>query len=281
MHERLIGVDEAGLGPLLGPFCLAAFCTTRSWKTPVKDSKKLHKKENLYPLISACGVYLPGFDVKIFREIPVDLFGFEPEPWFLGASKRNAELKNVNLGPQKISPEKSMGDTLFCLSAGVSAFNESLQITGNKSETTAQYLTQIVKLVVADSKDYDRLTFWIDRLGGRKHYAPLVESWGMTVNTHDESPDLSRYRGHLHGKPCEVNFAVKADATHHPVAAASCFAKLRREIAMEQFNRWWKENVPDLRNTAGYWEDGLRFLSEVENFRSSLNINLDTLRRNK
>ena len=278
MPERLIGVDEAGLGPLLGPFCLAAFCTTRSWLNPVKDSKKLHKKDNLFPLISACEVYLPGFNPKVFRDCPIDHFGPWPEPWFSGSRREGAELHS---GPQITKPEKSMGDSLFCLSAGVSHYNASLEETGNKSETTAQYLSKIVRLAIADSNEYERLTLWIDRQGGRKHYAPLVESWGVTLNTHKESPELSRYRGHIEGKPCEINFAVKADATHHPVAAASCFAKLRRELAMEQFNGWWRKHAPNLRETAGYWEDGLRFLSEVEILWSSLNINLNSLRRNK
>lgn len=281
MPERLIGVDEAGLGPLLGPLCLAAFCTTRSWLNPVKDSKKLHKKDNLFPLISACEVYLPGFDYKTFKDIAIDQLGPWPEPWFLASRREGAEQNLESLGPQIIKPEKALGDSLFCLSAGVSHYNASLDETGNKSETTSQYLSKIVKMAIADSKDYERLTFWIDRQGGRKHYAPLVESWGVTLNIHKESPELSRYRGHIQGKPCEVNFAVKADATHHPVAAASCFAKLRREIAMEQFNSWWRKKMPELQTTAGYWEDGLRFLQEVELLRSSLNINLDSLRRKK
>jgi ribonuclease HII len=272
--ELVIGVDEAGLGPLLGPFCLAAFCTTRQWGTPVKDSKKLHKKDNLAPLVSACSIYLPGFDMKAFKEQAIDHAGALLEPWYEAGEKQG-------ICSPGLVQRNAQGDRMICLSVGVSAFNESLRETGNKSETTSSYLSAVLAWVLEESKGYDRFTIWVDRQGGRKHYAPLVEAWGISLNTHDETPELSRYRGHLKGCPCEINFAIKADTKHHVVAAASCFAKLRREMAMEQFNRWWKNKVPGLKSTAGYWEDGLRFLSDVEFCRESLKINLDSLRRNK
>ena len=52
MHKWLVGVDEAGRGPLAGPVAVAAFATVTSfrsrtpkWMKGVRDSKKLSEKQ--------------------------------------------------------------------------------------------------------------------------------------------------------------------------------------------------------------------------------------------
>lgn len=61
-----------------------------------------------------------------------------------------------------------------------------------------------------------------------------------------------------------VEFLVKADASCLEVALASMFSKYLREGAMRLFNDWWAERLPGIRPTAGYPQDAKRFIAEVE-----------------
>ena len=50
---------------------------------------------------------------------------------------------------------------------------------------------------------------------------------------------------------------------HLPVALASMLAKYLRELAMEQFNRFWQQRAPQVKPTKGYPQDARRFRQEV------------------
>jgi ribonuclease HII len=108
----------------------------------------------------------------------------------------------------------------------------------------------------------------------------------VAIDQSEESDQLSEYLGERANKNgikqrCRFRFMVKGDQQHHFIAAASCFAKLRREIAMEQFNTWWKTKVPNLKSTAGYWVDGQRFIKNIEFCREQLKIPTQSLIRAK
>lgn len=275
--ELTIGIDEAGLGPILGPLCMASFATTRHFSFPIKDSKLLHKKGNLTPLVSACATYFPGFALECYRGRDVDMAGSVEEPWFCLAD----DQPSGSVLPFAFEHERSPQQRMVSASMSVAAFNDRLAETNNKADVVAFQLGLLVRDALDWGRHYERCTFWIDRQGGRKRYGPLVESWGVVINTRDETVERSRYRGHVGEQPVEFNFQVKGDQSQHVIAAASCFAKLRREMAMASMNRWWKKEIEGLKPTAGYWNDGLRWLSDVECFRESRKIQLHALRRNK
>jgi hypothetical protein len=60
-----------------------------------------------------------------------------------------------------------------------------------------------------------------------------------------------------------VCFCEQADQLCFPVALASCQAKLARELCMEAFNAYFGRLQPGLRPTAGYFNDGRRWLEEA------------------
>lgn len=277
LSELVIGVDEAGLGPVLGPLSMAYFASCRTFDIQIKDSKQLHKKGNLTPLVSACSSYFPGFGLELFKHRDIDIMGSLEEPWF----RPSFEMVEAASCPIAFEHERCDGQRMVSVSMGVSAYNDRLSETDNKSEVVTSLLGVLVQDALIWGRDHGRCTFWIDRQGGRKRYGPLVESWGVVINTREEGVDRSRYRGHVGDQPVEFNFKVKGDQSQHVIAAASCFAKLRREMAMEAMNAWWRQRVEGLKPTAGYWKDGLRFLRDVECFRRTRKIDLRALRRNK
>ena len=59
-------------------------------------------------------------------------------------------------------------------------------------------------------------------------------------------------------------FVVKGDDRYVQVGLASMFAKYTREVLMHLFNAWWQERSPGIRATAGYYQDGHRFLDDLE-----------------
>ena len=66
-----------------------------------------------------------------------------------------------------------------------------------------------------------------------------------------------------------------------PVAAASMLSKYLREMLMRRFNAFWKIHDPELTPTAGYYNDGLRFLRDIQAKRSEMQIVDDFLVRSR
>jgi hypothetical protein len=65
------------------------------------------------------------------------------------------------------------------------------------------------------------------------------------------------------------------------VALASMTAKYVRELLMDRFNRFWQHHAPDLKPTAGYVQDGRRFLAEIDPLIQSLGIDRRQLIRQR
>ena len=104
----------------------------------------------------------------------------------------------------------------------------------------------------------------IDRLGGRSTYTRELEEHvarGARVRTIIESDERSAYEV---GDGLFVSFEVQAEDRHLPVALASMAAKYVRELVMRRLNAYFAERMPGLEPTAGYVEDGRRFLAEVK-----------------
>ena len=55
-----------------------------------------------------------------------------------------------------------------------------------------------------------------------------------------------------------------SEQAHLPAALASMTAKLVRELHMARLNRFFGARIPDLKPTAGYVQDGRRFVQEVD-----------------
>jgi hypothetical protein len=104
----------------------------------------------------------------------------------------------------------------------------------------------------------------VDRQGGRAGYARELEEHvarGARVRTLSESDERSTYEV---GDGLVVSFEVEAEDRHLPVALASMGAKFVRELFMRRLNAFFAERKPGLAPTAGYVEDGRRFLAEVK-----------------
>ncbi len=115
-------------------------------------------------------------------------------------------------------------------------------------------------------------------VGGMRRYAPRFrEVEEKAVEILREVKGESRYR--LEGVG-EVSFEVKADARHLPVSLASMVGKYVRELSMERINRFYRGQLPGLRQASGYHDPvTARFVEESAPLRARLRIADDCFER--
>lgn len=161
-------------------------------------------------------------------------------------------------------------------------FNQMTTATRNKSSVlfsiTAEHIDRLLREHAGEG-----LVIVCDRHGGRSHYASLLrlmfEEWNLTVLAETETrADYILRRG---GGWARLRFAEKADCACLATAMASMTAKYLRERLMRRFNAFWRRHAPELKPTAGYWPDGVRFLDDISPLRRRLRISDQRLVRQR
>jgi hypothetical protein len=160
-------------------------------------------------------------------------------------------------------------------------FNVRVERSGSKAVVNWELIVSLAETCWARAGNRQLLLI-IDRQGGRSHYLnELHAAWpAADRQVLMESEAESRYRLTMPQRgPIEIRFAAQADANHLPVALASMAAKYVRELLMIRLNRFFQSHMPELKPTAGYVEDGRRFVSEIEPIIASARIERSALIR--
>lgn len=122
-----------------------------------------------------------------------------------------------------------------------------------------------------------------DRQGGREHYGHLLrlmfEEWALEVNREEDG--YADYTLRRNGHGVRLIFREKAEVKCMSVAVASMLSKYLREALMRRFNAYWQNLLPDVRPTAGYYGDGMRFLNDISDKRQELGITDELLVRSR
>ena len=160
--------------------------------------------------------------------------------------------------------------------------NQLIQATRNKASTlfsiTAIHLDHLLRTFGGQP-----MTIFCDRQGGRNHYASLLrlmfDEWSLEVL--QERDGQSDYRLHRGDDTVRITFREKAETQCLAVALASMLSKYLREALMRRFNMFWAGHMPEVIPTAGYYNDGTRFLRDIEQKRRELGIADDELIRSR
>jgi hypothetical protein len=122
------------------------------------------------------------------------------------------------------------------------------------------------------------LVVGIDKQGGRDNYTSvLLRTFpDASVRVLLESEAGSSYQitetAGTETRRTLIHFREKCETLFMPVALASMICKYLRELYMHSFNTWWCQRVDGLKPTAGYYQDGTRWLDDVGPHLARLNV---------
>ena len=299
----IIGIDEAGYGPNLGPLVMTSVACRLPedagldlWKRlapavrrcadksdaplTVDDSKLVYGSAQgllaleknvlatVAPWTAEATLPLAGYAERMCPESLADLRG---EAWYSGATALPVEAQLGELGPLATC------FTSACTGAGICwglvrsvlvcppRFNGLIDEWGSKGAVLAHGMTQLMRTNVRTLAGAEPLHFFIDKHGGRNSYAAMLQHAlpDGMVVALEEGAGRSSYRL-LGGTPeVSVTFQPRADSEHFCVALASMASKYLRELLMLEFNRFWQGHVPGLKPTAGYPGDAARYLAGI------------------
>lgn len=154
------------------------------------------------------------------------------------------------------------------------SFNAIVRHAGTKAAAPGYAIVHLLRLIVERASSHRpdaAVRIVIDKQSGRNDYLSLLTTaWpGAGVRVIEQSAEGSRYAVDLvPGVDLRVLFRAEAESHALPVALASMTAKLVRELLMARFNRHWQaeaagRGVAELKPTAGYTQDGRRWLHDL------------------
>lgn len=316
----IIGIDEAGYGPNLGPFVMTAVAAlvpagrseTDLWdvlkgavrrhtdkadaRVLVADSKIVHAGGNLPALELGVRALLGPFPAD--RVVPLDrlldCYCVEDahhlcnEAWYVGdtALPIKAEPAILNAAArtcaQSCAARLSAGLHVRSVIVCTPAFNDLLDHWGSKGAVLGHSLAQLLAWR-PDPDEAAPVSYYIDKHGGRNFYASMLQQAigdGMVI-AEEEGAQRSVYRVLGLKRDMRLTFQPRADTAHFCVALASMVSKYLREVLMSEFNRFWQSHVRDLKPTAGYPGDAARFYAAIRDTAERLEIPERALWRRK
>ena len=303
----VMGVDENGLGPRLGPlvatsvalrtprYLRAALCQ-RGLALGLTDSKETggfgrmgFTESVALALMKRGGAGLPGSADQLLARVSPDsrqrLRACCPDAPTAG------QCWAVDLPLPAFGGDVSYGEGLLDQLIGRS----SLGIVDVQSRVACAGVLN-AKLAAGQKKLAVDLELFEDLIASvqTRHGSPLLAVCGMIGGIRDYASRLSGFepyrvtslaprrgqRRYMIDGVGEVRFEVDADARHLPVALASIVGKYVREICMRRIGEFYRQGNPDVKLASGYHDPvTTRFIDATESFRRRLGIAPDCFKR--
>ena len=316
----LIGTDEAGYGPNLGPLVIgiSAWRVTGDRETDlyqqlsksvtpraqrqdsrvaVADSKQLYRPKGDLSQLER-GVFwataLRGAWPSSFRNLcrivaPTVETRLNEIPWYANFDAKLPIHSTQELTEMAISVDwKSAADEqdvqLLALRAALvfpNEFNQQVARYESKGTVLSQTTLDLVADTITSLHD-EPIRVVCDKHGGRNKYGALLQPrfGDQLVRVVSESRKSSVYDLVSKSRPIRISFEVGGES-FLPSAIASMLAKYLRELSMLAFNEFWQSHLPDLKPTAGYPVDAKRFREQIRSVQKQLDVSDERLWRNR
>jgi ribonuclease HII len=312
----VIGIDEAGYGPNLGPLVQAAIPLklpagdSAGWdslcsvvrrtadeadhRLLIDDSKKVYTQLGLEALEQSVRAALSLLESTVGdlihkTGIPGVHAELENEAWYEADEMAPvvAQPETILAALTQLADGKPKGIGFGSPVANIvsaSRFNRICDESGTKATVLSRGLIALIPVILAALEDDgEPVAFQCDKHGGRNYYGAMVQAafpdgW---VVAEKESAEESRYRVELLPRKVVVVFRPRADGDSVAVALASMLCKYLREVCMRQFNRFWVKQVPGLKPTAGYPVDAPRFYGAIRPAMLRLGISEESVWRKR
>ncbi len=317
----LIGIDEAGYGPNLGPFVM----TCVAWQAPdalvgvdlwhllrdavrrqggaaddrviVDDSKAVHSSSSglsaletnvaaaLLPWLLDCSVSLAQCVERVCPSSHPGLFG---ERWYDGktalpTSPPDGLAARADRLRRAAETAEIRPGPVRSVAICAPRFNALLDEWGSKGAVLAVALKELLRGACAELEGDEALHVYVDKHGGRNTYAAMLQDAlpEGMVIVRQEGALRSHYEVVGASRPIHITIQPRADVEHFGVALASMASKYLRELFMLEFNRFWQTHIPGLTPTAGYPNDATRFLNSIRPTLKKLEMDESLLWRRK
>lgn len=312
----VIGMDEAGYGPRLGPLVVTATVwevpddprDVDLWQlmeaavtsTPARNDTRLHLADSKQVYSAGKGlaalertvlaaVRMCGSRPESFRDLckilaPEAAQELNGEPWYDDADMPLPHALDAEPADDLCQDWQACCDAngirLRTIQSDVvltERFNQLTRDCGTKGAALSTTSFRLLRSVWNPDDPQPTLVVG-DKHGGRNRYDGLLDDVldGQMIFRQQESTALSVYQVNS----TQLRFQAKGE-THLPVALASMVCKYIRELAMTLFNRFWHSHVPELKPTAGYPTDANRFRDDIASMQASLGISNDLLWRDR
>jgi len=301
--QLLGGIDEAGLGPLLGPLVVAGVLLEgpaglRPWeeldsvfcKKPVSrsdtrirvdDSKRVksgpHGKERLERSALAFFYARHGkFPETLGELLQLDAHGnsawWTRYPWYAEAESvplprwndaGRLELDAHNAQRQMEAAEVRV-QALSFHTVHVLSFNALIEKHDNKSLAHFEASLPILEVCLsAPGSAVDEQRQLVVDRHGGREHYGGLLRRSLPGRRVEVLRETKEASLYRIDGRLRLVFSEKAEDKAFPAAAASCIAKYVRELCIDRLNAHYSALCKDLKGTAGYYKDGRRFLDEL------------------
>lgn len=300
----LVGIDEAGFGPVLGPLVVSstAFKLPRTllqadlWhvlqrtvsqsrrypagRLVITDSKKAysqsagvrHLERTTLSLLSLLEYKPTSLELLLSHLDASCLPRLRAYPWYARIAEHvlvcddSDKVVAAHALRQDMARNRMafLGMASRCLDVGY--YNQMIKTVRNKANVLFSVTCTLLQAAWDRHGEDPDFQVVIDRQGGRVHYRDsLLRMFpDLSLAILRENEQMSSYVLANAKRKMRVHFVVKAEARCLPVSLASMVSKYLRELMMQQINNYFVGWCPELKRTAGYWQDGLRFIQDLE-----------------